>query len=86
MPFNNMPAYLHRGEAVLTAREADTWRRGEAGRSSPDPNVEAILELLQEIVHNGLNANISRNQVYKVVNDENRKRSRATNYNSLAMA
>lgn len=86
VPFNNMPAYLHRGEAVLTAREADTWRRGEAGRSSPDPNVEAILELLQEIVHNGLNANISRNQVYKVVNDENRKRSRATNYNSLAMA
>lgn len=29
VPYNNYPAMLHRGEAVLTAREADAWRRGE---------------------------------------------------------
>lgn len=32
VPYNNYPAMLHRGEAVLTAREADAWRRGENGR------------------------------------------------------
>ena len=29
VPYDNYPALLHRGEAVLTAREADAWRRGE---------------------------------------------------------
>lgn len=28
VPVNGFPAFLHRGEAVLTAREADQWRRG----------------------------------------------------------
>ena len=28
IPYNGYPAILHRGEAVLTAREADGWRRG----------------------------------------------------------
>lgn len=31
VPANNYPALLHRGEAVLTAREADEWRRGMGG-------------------------------------------------------
>jgi phage-related protein len=31
IPYNNYPAVLHRGEAVLTAREADEWRRGMGG-------------------------------------------------------
>ena len=31
VPYNNYPAILHRGEAVLTAREADAWRRGGSG-------------------------------------------------------
>lgn len=31
VPYNNYPALLHRGEAVLTAREADEWRRGQSG-------------------------------------------------------
>lgn len=31
VPYDNYPAYLHKGEAVLTAREADEWRRGEGG-------------------------------------------------------
>lgn len=29
VPYNGYRAVLHRGEAVLTAREADAWRRGE---------------------------------------------------------
>lgn len=28
VPFNEYPAMLHKGEAVLTAREAEEWRRG----------------------------------------------------------
>ena len=28
VPYNGMPAVLHRGEAILTAVEADRWRRG----------------------------------------------------------
>lgn len=31
VPRNNYLALLHRGEAVLTAREADEWRRGNTG-------------------------------------------------------
>ena len=31
VPYNDFPARLHRGEAVLTAREADEWRRGNVG-------------------------------------------------------
>lgn len=31
VPYNNYPAYLHKDEAVLTAREADEWRRGGSG-------------------------------------------------------
>ena len=31
VPVNNMPALLHRGEAVLNAYEADQWRRGRSG-------------------------------------------------------
>ncbi len=28
VPYDNFPAYLHKGEAVLTAAEADVWRSG----------------------------------------------------------
>ena len=31
VPYDNYPALLHRGEAVLTAREAAAWRRGMTG-------------------------------------------------------
>lgn len=32
VPYNGYPAILHRGEAVLTAREAEDWRQGNNGR------------------------------------------------------
>ena len=31
IPYNGMPAVLHRGEAILNAYEADQWRRGRSG-------------------------------------------------------
>ena len=33
VPYNNFPAMLHEGEAVLTASEADAWRKGNGGGS-----------------------------------------------------
>lgn len=32
VPYNGYPAILHRGEAVLTASEAEDWRQGNNGR------------------------------------------------------
>lgn len=34
VPYNGMPAILHRGEAVLNAYEADQWRRGRGRGNS----------------------------------------------------
>ncbi len=31
VPYNGMPAILHRGEAILNSYEADQWRRGRSG-------------------------------------------------------
>lgn len=31
VPYNGMPAILHRGEAILNSYEADHWRRGRSG-------------------------------------------------------
>lgn len=58
--------------------------------SSTTGDVEAKLDqvigLIEDIVQNGLNANLSKTQVFRTINSENQKRSRATNYNALAMA
>lgn len=48
VPSNNYQAVLHRGEAVLTAHEAEEWRRGGSGRASSQPiqvNVSAPVVL-----------------------------------------
>lgn len=46
VPFNNMPAVLHRGEAVLNAYEADQWRRGRSRGNSQGitivQNIQAV--------------------------------------------
>lgn len=34
VPYNGMPAILHRGEAILNAPEADDWRRGRSRGNS----------------------------------------------------
>lgn len=44
VPSNNFPAQLHRGEAVLTAREADEWRRGESGRAANAQPIQLTVE------------------------------------------
>jgi phage-related protein len=33
VPYDNYPAMLHKGEAVLTASEAEAWRRGSSGHA-----------------------------------------------------
>ena len=35
VPYDDFPAYLHKGEAVLTAKEAAAWRAGKETASSP---------------------------------------------------
>ena len=46
--------------------------------------LDYIIDLLEDVVRNGLNANISRTQIYRSVSQENRTRTKATNYNLLA--
>lgn len=50
VPYNEFPAYLHEGEAVLTKSEATAWRRGEVNGVVPDFTglAEAIAEVFSE--------------------------------------
>lgn len=49
VPYNGYPAVLHRGEAVLTSREADNWRKGGTGSTATTRpivlNIESKTEL-----------------------------------------
>ena len=47
VPFDNYIANLHRGEAVLTASEAQDWRGNVAGVEALQPLLQAILAELQ---------------------------------------
>ena len=77
VPFNGFPAVLHRGEAVLTAGEAQRWRGGETSIDY-DRLASAIASRPIEIVGDT-------NRIFKVVRQTNTTRTRATNYNALAM-
>lgn len=48
VPYDEFPAYLHRGEAVLTASEASVWRNG--GSDAATAQNEKIIELLTATV------------------------------------
>lgn len=49
VPYNGYPAVLHRGEAVLTSREADSWRKGGAGNTAATQPITLNLELKTEL-------------------------------------
>lgn len=49
VPYNGYPAVLHRGEAVLTSREADNWRKGGAGNAAAAQPITLNLELKTEL-------------------------------------
>lgn len=49
VPYNGYPAVLHRGEAVLTSREADSWRKGGAGNTAAVQPITLNLELKTEL-------------------------------------
>lgn len=61
-------------------------RSAGADSSNIEDRLDQVIDLLEDIVSNGLNANISKTQLYKTMSDENRKRTKATNYNAFAMA
>lgn len=86
VPYHNFHAILHEGEAVLNKSEATAWRNGESFMQSADPNVAVIVDLLQDIISNGLNANVSTRSLYRSMRQENKTRTTATNYNAFAMA
>ena len=78
VPYNGFPAILHRGEAVLTAGEAQHWRDGGTGSIDYDRLAAAIAS--RPIVIEG-----DTNRIFKLVQKTNNIRTRATNYNALAM-
>lgn len=47
VPYNGYPSILHRGEAVLTADEADDWRRGE--RPAGNTSGVTIIQNIQSV-------------------------------------
>lgn len=42
VPYNNYPAMLHEGEAVLTRSEARSWRNGDSGGSTVNRTAESV--------------------------------------------
>lgn len=44
VPYNNFPAILHEREAVLTADEADAWRRGTGNGVTIVQNITAVAQ------------------------------------------
>lgn len=50
VPYNNYPARLHEGEAVLTKLEADRWRQGEMAASvDPAALTRALTDALSGV-------------------------------------
>ena len=47
VPYNGYPSILHRGEAVLTAEEADDWRRGKD--AAQNTNGITIIQNIQSV-------------------------------------
>lgn len=43
VPYNNYPARLHEGEAVLTKLEAERWRKGEASPAADPTSIAQVL-------------------------------------------
>lgn len=55
VPYDNFPAILHKGEAVLTASEASDWRSG-AGTPDVSGILARLSAVLEEIEANGIPA------------------------------
>lgn len=45
VPYDNYLAYLHKGEAVLTAKEAAAWRAGETNNGGSGGNMTIIQNI-----------------------------------------
>lgn len=67
VPYDNYPALLHRGEAVLTATEARQYREGNSGNL----DIAALVNAIEGAVRNGMeNANVRSYLNGKDITDE----------------
>lgn len=48
VPYNGYPSVLHRGEAVLTADEADSWRRGRSSGGVGDTVINQYISVVPQ--------------------------------------
>lgn len=48
VPYNGMPAILHRGEAILNAPEADDWRRGRGRGNSQGITINQTIQAVPQ--------------------------------------
>lgn len=68
VPYNNMPAFLHEGEAVLTAEENMIWQRFKNGQ--PDSmDYDALGGVMRDNVKAGGNVYLDGRTVGQVVSD-----------------
>lgn len=49
VPWDGFPAVLHEGEAVLTARQADSWRGGSGNGGDAQALAQAVREALEGV-------------------------------------
>jgi hypothetical protein len=49
VPYDEYPAFLHRGEAVLTAAQARSWRNGTATNGENGQIVSVLIAILNAI-------------------------------------
>lgn len=66
VPYNNFPAFLHAGEAVLTRTEAERWRRGEGGSSTTEFDYNRLASAVALAV-SGLSVSMDGQAVGRIV-------------------
>ena len=65
VPYDMFPAYLHKGEAVLPAPQADTWRSGQGGGKTvnlyiyPQTLDETQMQMVVQVVNEELGKDVS---------------------------
>lgn len=66
VPYDNFPAYLHAGEAVLTRTEAERWRRGEGNGGGVEIDYSRLASAVALAV-SGISVNMDGQAVGRLV-------------------
>lgn len=53
VPYDEYPAFLHRGEAVLTAAQARAWRNGQGGAMGNNGQILSVLVSILNAINGG---------------------------------